>query len=208
MLAGLGRSSVTEHEWRRWRPPVAVWLERCAERSIRRHRSAFLNSAPNGDSDTNRTRLKHPESELVSIELDAKLLEVAKRTAPGTTFIHGSVGDLPKLLDEHGWDQFDVCISCLPVPSLPKRVNQTVIEAWEQRCTNSVFSQLTAIPWVYWGMYRKMFHHVSFNLVWINTPQLASTTAEHWPTLTSRVGWLGNVRRPCGGQYWWPLCRL
>ena len=29
--------------------------------------------------------LKHPESELVSIELDAKLLEVAKRTAPGTT---------------------------------------------------------------------------------------------------------------------------
>ena len=114
--------------------------------------------------------LKHPESELVSIELDAKLLEVAKRTAPGTTFIHGSVGDLPKLLDEHGWDQFDVCISCLPVPSLPKKVNQTVIETWEQRCTNSIFSQLTAIPWVYWGMYRKMFHHVSFNLVWLNTP--------------------------------------
>ena len=114
--------------------------------------------------------LKHPESELVSIELDAKLLEVAQRTAPGTTFIHGSVGDLPKLLDQHGWDQFDVCISCLPVPSLPKRVNQTVIETWEQRCTSSVFSQLTAIPWVYWGMYRKMFHHVSFNLVWLNTP--------------------------------------
>ena len=114
--------------------------------------------------------LKHPESELVSIELDAKLLEVAQRTAPGTTFIHGSVGDLPKLLDEHGWDQFDVCISCLPVPSLPKKVNQTVIETWEERCTSSVFSQLTAIPWVYWGMYRKMFHHVSFNLVWLNTP--------------------------------------
>ena len=138
--------------------------ERCAERSIRRHRSAFLNSAPEwgqcGHEPHSSSSI--PESELVSIELDAKLLEVAKRNRLGTTFIHGSVGDLPKILDEHGWDQFDVCISCLPVPSLPKRVNQTVIEAWEQRCTNSVFSQLTAIPWVYWGMYRKMLHHVSF----------------------------------------------
>ncbi len=114
--------------------------------------------------------LKHPKSELVSIELDPKLLEVAKRTAPGTTFIHGSVGDLPQLLDQHGWDQFDVCISCLPVPSLPKSVNQTVIETWKERCASRVFSQLTAIPWVYWGMYRKMFHDVSFRLVWLNTP--------------------------------------
>ena len=114
--------------------------------------------------------LKHPESELVSIELDAKLLEVAKRTAPEPRLSTAALVISPNFWIEHGWDQFDVCISCLPVPSLPKSVNQTVIETWEQRCTSSVFSQLTAIPWVYWGMYRKMFHHVSFNVVWINTP--------------------------------------
>ena len=64
--------------------------------------------------------LKHPKSELVSIELDPKLLEVAKRTAPGTTFIHGSVGDLPQLLDQHGWDHLMSAFRASRFPVCPR----------------------------------------------------------------------------------------
>jgi phospholipid N-methyltransferase len=69
-----------------------------------------------------------------------------------------------------GIDQVDVIISGLPIPSLPAPVNQQIFACVQQVAGTSYFSQLTVMPWIYQGFYRRLFHEVTFVPVWWNIP--------------------------------------
>ena len=65
----------------------------------------------------------------------------------------------------------DHFFSCLPTPSLPKSVNKAIYECFTQVSpADTMFSQITIMPWVFWPMYRKVFKEVQFNLVVANFP--------------------------------------
>lgn len=114
--------------------------------------------------------MMHADSRLISIEVDADLRDVAAVRVPQAEVVLGSAGDLDAILDEHGIDEVDCCVSCLPVPSLPRNVNRCVLDCWRRRCTSEVFTQITQIPWWYRPMYRRAFHDVRFELVALNIP--------------------------------------
>jgi len=115
-------------------------------------------------------RIMHPESRLISIELDPDLHAVAKRRCPDVEVVLGSAADIDAVLDARGIDQVDCMLSCLPTPSLPKDVNRGVLDAWSRRCSSGVFTQITQIPWYYQSMYEQAFHNVDFQLVARNLP--------------------------------------
>ena len=112
----------------------------------------------------------HPDSKLIAVELDPELHAVAAQRCPEADVVLGSADDIDDILDQRGIRTVDCFLSCLPTPSLPKAVNQVVLETWQRRCTSGVFTQITQIPWYYQSMYARAFHDVSFTLVSRNVP--------------------------------------
>lgn len=110
----------------------------------------------------------HPASRLVAIELHADLAQVAARRAPRAEVVVGDVADVRALLASRQVGAVDVVVSGLPIPSLPAEVVAGVF-AWlaDQPAT---FHQLTVMPWVYRGLYRRWFEQVDFELVLWNLP--------------------------------------
>jgi len=114
------------------------------------------------------TRLMHPESRLLSVELDPQLHAMASQRCPGVDIQLGSAVDLDQFLDNRGMESVDCMLSCLPVPSMPKAVNGSILDCWRRRCSSGVFSQITQIPWYYHRMYAQAFQDVEFKLVMMN----------------------------------------
>ncbi|MCH2136102.1 MAG: hypothetical protein MK101_05915 [Phycisphaerales bacterium] len=114
------------------------------------------------------SKLMHPQSRFLSIELDPDLHELAQERCPEVDIQLGSADQLDEFLDDRGIDKIDCFLSCLPVPSLPKTVNSALFECWKRRCSSGVFTQITQIPWYYRRMYRRVFDTVEFKLVPMN----------------------------------------
>ncbi len=115
-------------------------------------------------------RCMHPESQLIAVEIDPELHAIASRRCPDVDVVLGSAGAIDDILDERGIESADCFVSCLPVPSLPKEVNRSILDAWSRRCRSEVFTQITQIPWYFMPMYRQVFHDVEFQLVAMNLP--------------------------------------
>ena len=112
----------------------------------------------------------HPQSRLIAIEIDPDFAQRLATKCPRAEVWTADVLDLPAKMRDARIDRFDLVLSGLPVPSLPKRVNAAVFDCVRQFAHGAVFSQLTVMPWVYQGMYRKLFREVEFNLVLRNFP--------------------------------------
>lgn len=113
----------------------------------------------------------HPKSTLIAVEIDEDFARVCREVAPKATVLTCDVTELSNQLQELGIEHVDVMMSGLPTPSLPKAVNRAVLTCLEPLSKQgSVFSQLTVMPWVYQGMYRKIFDQVDFDLVVANIP--------------------------------------
>jgi phospholipid N-methyltransferase len=107
-----------------------------------------------------------PETTVIVLERDpdfARLLRERFAHLPNFDVIEGDVRDLAAMLAERGVGKVDHVISGLPVPSFPKelqvalfRVVKDVLEP------GGSFNQITEIPWVYQGLYRKFFDDVQF----------------------------------------------
>jgi len=107
----------------------------------------------------------HPESQLLAVEIDADFAAILAQTCPRATVLQADVRDLTGLLAERGITRVDLVLSGLPVPSLPKVINQAVFEAVRDLAADAWFSQLTLMPWCYLGTYRRLFESVDFQLV-------------------------------------------
>lgn len=116
-------------------------------------------------------RRKHPESRVISVEMDPAFVTVLRSACPGAQVVEADVRSLPEVLDQLGVSHIDVLINGLPTPSLPESVNRTVLEVVETRGSEElVSSQITVMPLVYLKMYRGAWERVSFELVMANVP--------------------------------------
>ncbi len=115
-------------------------------------------------------RKLHPDSRLVAVELDADFAAVLAQRCPRAEVVCGDVAELDKRLPELGIERFDLVLSGLPTPSLPKAVNRAVFETIERVAADACFSQLTLMPWYFWKLYRGLYEQVDFNLVLASLP--------------------------------------
>jgi phospholipid N-methyltransferase len=112
----------------------------------------------------------HPESTLIAVEVDPDLAEIAATRCPEAMVSRANVRDLPSLLSMRRITRIDLLLNCLPTPSLPLGVNATVLDTFYELSQGAWFSQLTVMPWIYQGMYRRVFEEVDFRLVINNVP--------------------------------------
>lgn len=112
----------------------------------------------------------HRHSTLLALEMDPEFVGILNQRCPGAYVIQADAATTYTRLQGLGIDRVDVVISGLPVPSLPQRVNQQVFSCIQEVASEGVFSQLTVMPWVYMGLYRRLFHEVTFMPVWWNIP--------------------------------------
>lgn len=112
----------------------------------------------------------HPQSDLLAVELNPDFAQVLRRRCPQAYVIEANVSTVCARLRALGLSQIDVVISELPIPSLPRSINQQVFTCLQQFADKATFSQLAVMPWVYLGLYRRLFHDVTFTPVWWNIP--------------------------------------
>jgi phospholipid N-methyltransferase len=77
--------------------------------------------------------------------------------------IEGDARDLAGMLAVRGIHQADHIISGLPVPSFPRELRHSLFRVVAQTLKpEGTFNQITELPWVYLGFYRKYFEDVRF----------------------------------------------
>lgn len=152
--------------------PSSRWLSKAMCRDVDQSRPQIILELGAGMGPVTATicRKMHPKSTFIALEIDPELHTLVSKRCPNADVVLGSAEDLDAILDARGIESVDCFISCLPTPSLPKEVNQQVLDVWSRRCGSGVFTQITQIPWLYETMYRKAFHDVSFQLVGRNIP--------------------------------------
>ncbi|MCS4504806.1 methyltransferase domain-containing protein [Arhodomonas aquaeolei] len=111
----------------------------------------------------------HPDSRLIAVERDPDFAALAARAAPRAEVVVADVADLEALLHERGISRLDGVLSGLPTPSLPPALRERVFAVLAERGGPWV-SQITVMPWVYYGLYRRFFRTVAFEPVWRNLP--------------------------------------
>lgn len=115
-------------------------------------------------------RRMHADSRLIAIEIDPTFADHLRHAVPKAEVVVADVKDLPDVLASVGVTRFDLLLSGLPTPSLPKRLNAIVLDTIARSSPDAVFSQLTIMPWVYKPTYVRLFEDVAFNLVVKNAP--------------------------------------
>lgn len=107
-----------------------------------------------------------PETRVIVLERDADFARLLReRFAPLANFevIEGDARDLSALLADRGIGRVDHVISGLPVPSFPKNFQESLFRVVHGVLGPSgTYNQITEIPWVYQGLYRRFFDDVRF----------------------------------------------
>lgn len=118
---------------------------------------------------------------LLIIELDKDLCRYLRKEYPGHDIVEADAADLDRLLDERGIDKVDHIISGLPLPSIPEEIRDRILDVSARRLApDGSFRQLTVMPWVYYGMYRRYFTDVRFKFVFRNIPPGGVYSCKGW----------------------------
>lgn len=116
----------------------------------------------------------HPQSRLLSVEMDAEFAGILRQKFPQVLVVEGDAAHAQRHLRHHRFTGLDLILSGLPLPSLPPAVARAILECFRDWAAPSAyFSQLAAIPWIYLPYYRRLFHEVRFHFVPHNFPQPA-----------------------------------
>jgi phospholipid N-methyltransferase len=135
-----------------------------------RHQTILELGAGAGAVTTLAAERMHPHSTLLALEMDSDFAQILRRRCPEAQVIEADAATTCARLQVLGVHQVDLIISGLPIPSLPQKVNQQLFQCVGQIIGEGYFSQLTVMPWVYMGLYRRLFYEVSFKPVWWNIP--------------------------------------
>ena len=117
--------------------------------------------------------LKHakPHTRVIVVELDPDFCTRLRERFPTAEVVEGDATKMEQLLAERGITAVDHVISGLPLPSFPAALRDAVIHASAKVLTPAgTFRQLTNMPWVYMGLYKKYFADVKFHFVPANMP--------------------------------------
>jgi phospholipid N-methyltransferase len=110
----------------------------------------------------------HPASRLCAVELLPEFERFLRQGTDRATIVMGCVVERAAAIEALG--PFDLVISGLPTPSLPRAARDAVRSLMRSCGSGAVFSQLTEIPMLYRGLYASWFKDVDFRLVGLNVP--------------------------------------
>ncbi len=113
--------------------------------------------------------MKHPQSRVLCVEIDPSFAKHLRKHYPQVEVIEDSAGNLDEHLQARGIDKVDLFINCLPTPSLPKEVVNSVLDAYRKYSAGPI-TQITVMPWVFQGYYNRFFEEAKFKLVAFNLP--------------------------------------
>lgn len=148
--------------------PSSPWLSRTTVRNVDWPNARVVVELGAGTGPITRelARQAHPDCRVLALERDpdfARLLRDRFQDQKGLEIIEGDVRDLAAILADRGIAQADYVISGLPVPSFPKDLQRDLFRAvGKVLSTKGTYNQITEIPWVYMGLYRKYFEDVRF----------------------------------------------
>jgi phospholipid N-methyltransferase len=112
-----------------------------------------------------------PHTKVVVIEREPDFCTRLRQRFPGADIVQADAAQLDDLLAERGIAQADHVISGLPLPSFPADLRDSIIAASVSKLApEGTFRQITAMPWVYYRLYRRYFTDVRFKLVPLNLP--------------------------------------
>jgi len=117
--------------------------------------------------------IKHvqPHTKFLIVEIDPDFCARLRQRFPTADVIEGDASKMEELLAERGIAKVDHVISGLPLPSFPKPLRDGILASSAKVLhEHGTFRQLTNMPWVYWGLYRKYFGEVKFDFVPLNIP--------------------------------------
>jgi phospholipid N-methyltransferase len=112
-----------------------------------------------------------PQTKLIVVEIDPDFCTRLRQRFPNADIVEGDASKLDELLAERGITSVDAVISGLPLPSFPAALRDAIIASSAKVLgTTGTFRQLTNMPWVYYGLYKKYFESVKFSFVPLNMP--------------------------------------
>jgi phospholipid N-methyltransferase len=112
-----------------------------------------------------------PHHRFVAVENDADFVEILRRRFPTQMILQADATRLSEPLASFGVHRVKYVVSCLPTPALSKR-GIVRLAQWAERSMDGdgAFLQLTVVPLLYRGFYRRLFEQVNFRMVWRNIP--------------------------------------
>jgi len=148
--------------------PSSRWLSRTTVANIDWARVKALVELGAGTGPITRViaELARPDCRVVVIERDpdfARLLRERFEGRANFDIVEGDVRDLGPILADRKVASVDHVISGLPVPSFPRGLQLDLFRAVRSVLEgDGTYNQITEIPWLYWGFYRKFFDDVRF----------------------------------------------
>ncbi len=148
--------------------PSSRWLSRATVRNVDWSRARVIVELGAGTGPITKVLAEraHPDCRVIALERDAdfaRLLRARFAGTPHVEVVEGDVRDLATILADRGIDQADYMISGLPVPSFPKDLQRDLFQVVRRvLAPGGTYNQITEIPWVYQGLYRKFFQDVRF----------------------------------------------
>ncbi len=148
--------------------PSSRWLSRTTLANIDWARVNTLVELGAGTGPITRViaELARPDCRVVVIERDrdfARLLEERFESRANFDIVLGDVRELGSILADREVAVVDHVISGLPVPSFPRGLQIDLFRSFRSVLKNDgTYNQITEIPWLYWGFYRKFFDDVRF----------------------------------------------
>jgi phosphatidylethanolamine/phosphatidyl-N-methylethanolamine N-methyltransferase len=148
--------------------PSSPWLSRATVRNVDWARARTLVELGAGTGPITRVLAERarPECKVIVLERDAdfaRLLRDRFGELPNFDVIEADCRDLAAILADRGVARADYIVSGLPVPSFPKDLQRDLFRVVREVLTpEGTYNQITELPWVYWGLYRKFFDDVRF----------------------------------------------
>ncbi len=107
----------------------------------------------------------------VIVERDPDFCQRLRERFPRADVAEADAADLERLLNERALEQVDHFLCGLPLPSFAPEARDHILDVVHRRLRpGGTFRQLTHVPWVFYGMYRKYFKAVHFQMVFRNLP--------------------------------------
>jgi phospholipid N-methyltransferase len=107
-----------------------------------------------------------PGTTVLAIERDSDFVRILQEKFAGHAQIEvigADIRDLEAILRERGIERADAIVSGLPVPSFPKDLQVDLMRVVKATLGDGgVYNQITELPWVYQGLYRRFFDEVKF----------------------------------------------
>jgi phosphatidylethanolamine/phosphatidyl-N-methylethanolamine N-methyltransferase len=148
--------------------PSSPWLSKTTVRNVDWSRARVVVELGAGTGPITKVLAEQapPECRVLVIERDpdfARLLRERFGSKPNLEVIEGDCRDLAAMLADRGIERADYVISGLPVPSFPGDLQLELFRVVKRvLAPEGSYNQITEMPLVYKGLYKRFFDDVRF----------------------------------------------